>query len=78
MDLADRYLLVSTVRAKEPIRDTPLAKRPAGARRGALGQVVDVVPCDSLVFVDFGGGSIPCSPDEIVVVAEIPRSTLHA
>jgi len=55
------------VRARCPIADTPLARRDASAARGAVGDVEDAA--DGWLWVDFGRGTIACSPDELDVVA---------
>ncbi len=71
---AERFVMVDRVRARQRIQDSPLVAGVDGsATKGQIGNVVDVVPCDGLVFVDFGRGAIACAPDELVVVAEQAR-----
>lgn len=61
----DRWRNTGTAVARHDIPDSPLATVDAGARRGDRGDVVDVDDLDGYVYVDFGRGAIPCSPDEI-------------
>ncbi len=64
MMLADCYQ-AQRVRARCAIHDSPLAVVDASAHRGEIGYVDDVDSAGELVMVDFGRGSIACTPDEL-------------
>lgn len=51
--------------ALDDIPDCPASREDSSAHRGDHGVIDDYDDCAGLFFVDFGRGSIACSPDEI-------------
>ena len=61
----EHWLNANTATARCDIFDSPLAEIDSSARKGELGDVVDVDIVDEYVYVDFGRGAIICALDEI-------------
>lgn len=64
------FALATRARARRRIADSPTARTPEPAPRGAIGTIEDVLPHDGdagLVVVDFAphGGVLLCDPDEL-------------
>ena len=47
------------------IADNPLAHEDSSARCGEVGYIDDIDYAGELIMVDFGRGSIACSPNEL-------------
>ena len=62
----DDFTNVQTVKATRNIQDVPLAGTDAGAKRGDVGIVDDILYADDLLVVDFGRGAILCEVSELI------------
>lgn len=63
------------VAARRRIEDAPLARAPAPALRGAVGEVCDVDIVNGVAFVDFGGGAIACTTDDLIGLSDTVKES---
>lgn len=63
--MLDDYWPGQLVIARRAIADNPLSKVDSSAKANEMGRIDDVDRCCGLIMVDFGKGSIACTPEEL-------------
>ncbi len=51
--------------ARHDIRDNPAARKDSSCKAHDMGRIDDIDFCCELIMVDFGKGSIACTPEEL-------------